>query len=55
MGGGDGIGRCGRERDILGNAKLTCCHEAAGYVEGLVVGNRVSFGVGVRIGVGVGV
>ena len=45
-----------RERDILINSKLTGhCHEAAGYVEGLVVGKRVSVGVRVRIGVGIGV
>ena len=49
MGGGDGMERGGRERDILGNSKLTVCHEAAGYVKGLVVGKRVS----VRVTVGV--
>ena len=38
MGAGDGMGRGGRERDILGNSKLTGCHEAVGYVKGLVVG-----------------
>ena len=38
MGAGDGMGRGGRERDILGNLKLTGCHEAVGYVKGLVVG-----------------
>ena len=46
------MGRGGRERDILGNSKLTFCHEAAGYVKGLVVGKRVSVGVRVRVGVG---
>ena len=55
MGAGDGMGRGGRERDILGNAKLTPCHEAAGYVKGLVVGKRVSVGVRVRIIIRVGV
>ena len=49
MGGDDGIGRGGGERDILENSKLTGCHEAAGYVEGLVVGKRFSVGVRVRI------
>ena len=34
MGGGDGMGKGGRERDILGNSKLTDCHEEAGYVKG---------------------
>ena len=47
------MGRGGRERDILGNSKLTGCHEAAGYVKGLVVGKRVSVGVRVRVGVGI--
>ena len=47
------MGRGGRERDILGNSKLTDCHEAAGYVKGLVVGKRVSVGVRVRVGVGI--
>ena len=47
------MGRGGRERDILGNSKLTACHEAAGYVKGLVVGKRVSVGVRVRVGVGI--
>ncbi len=50
MGAGDGMGRGGRERDILGNSKLTVCHEAAGYVKGLVVGKRVSVGVRVTVG-----
>ena len=54
MGAGDGMGRGGRERDILGNSKLTVCHDAAGYVKGLVVGKRVSVGVRVTVGVGVG-
>ena len=47
------MGRGGRECDILGNSKLTDCHEAAGYVKGLVVGKRVSVGVRVRVGVGI--
>ena len=45
MGGGVRMGSGGREQDILGNSKLTfVCHEEAGFVEGLVVGNRVSVG-----------
>ena len=55
MGAGDGMGRGGRERDILGNSNLTGCHEAAGYVKGLVVGKRISVGVRVRIIIRVGV
>ena len=55
MGAGDGMGRGGRERDILGNSKLTDCHEEAGYVKGLVVGKRISVGVRVRIIIRVGV
>ena len=55
MGAGDGMGRGGRERDILGNSKLTFYHEAAGYVKGLVVAKRVSVGVRVRIIIKVGV
>ena len=56
MGAGDGMGIGGRERDILGNSKLTLfCHEEAGYVKGLVVGKRVSVGVRVRIIIRVGV
>ena len=51
MGGGVRKGRSGRKRDILGNSKLTSCHEAAGYVKGLVVGKRVSVRVSVRVGV----
>ena len=47
------MGRGGRERDILGNSKLTVCHEAAEYVKGLVVGKRVSVRVRVRVRVGV--
>ena len=47
------MGRGGRERDILGNSKLTDCHEAAGYVKGLVVGKRVSVGVRVTVGIGI--
>ena len=47
------MGRGGRERDRLGNSKLTVCHEAAGYVKGLVVRKRVSNGVWVMVGVGI--
>ena len=49
------MGRGGRKRDILGNSKLTSCHEEAGYVKGLVVAKRVCVGVRVSMGVGVGV
>ena len=53
IGAGDGMGRGGRERNILGNSKLTYCHEAAGYVKGLVVGKKVGVGVWVRVRVGI--
>ena len=53
MGAGDGMGRGGREQDILGNSKLTDCNEAAGYVKGLVVGKRVSVRIRVTVGVGI--
>ena len=51
----DGMGRGGRERNILGNSKLTIrCNKKAGYVKRVSVGwmgvqRCVVDGVGIRI------